>query len=331
MITNRSTRSYTSMLIQALSHLHTAGGADDILEGFLEDVRALLNARGVLWWRYDLRTEALILDRRSGQESEGGGSVRLSGNEGFAFEVLHSGDPQVFQGEDLEGELGTYLETEEKPLTTLGVRVGSEERPHGVLLALFPRGASLAVQEMETLQLLAAALGRAIDGSLLREELQTQVRRLLLLHDLSRILQSDRKLDERLADLVKALTRDFDAHFGYIMIYDRPSDRLQIRAVSGIDMEVLEDIELRPGRGVTGKVFQSGLSRLVRDARNDPDYIEGHPDVRSELAVPIRAEGEVIGVLNLESDQPSDFDPDDLRLAGIIATQIGRASCRERV
>ncbi|MFO7768365.1 MAG: diguanylate cyclase [bacterium] len=325
MTAERSTRSYTSLLIQALSHLHSAGGAEDILQGFLEDVRVLLHARAVLWWRYDLRREDLVLDRQSGPEDPPPESIRLPGSRGFAQEILHSGTPQVFQGEALDEGLASSLGENRGTLTTLGIRVGSEQRPHGVMLALFPRGASLAVQEMETFQLLGSALGRSIDGSLLREELQTQVRRLLLLHDLSRILQSDRTLDECLDELVHALTRDFHAHFGYIMLYDDREERLEIRAVSGIEMEVLHDIELVPGRGITGRVFQTGLSRLVRDVSRDPDYIEGHPDVRSEMAVPIRAEGEVIGVLNLESDEPADFGPDDLRLANIIATQIGAA------
>ncbi len=323
MKTDRSMRSYTSLLIQALSHLHTAGGADDILQGFLEDVLGLLRARAVLWWSYDLREEELVLERQAGLEGIGDEPVRLSGTEGFVFEILHSGEPQVLEGEEVAEGLDGHPGVGPGPHTALGIRVGSEERPHGVLLALFPTGASMAIQEMETLQLLGAALGRAIDGTLLREELQTQVRRLLLLHDLSRILQSDRRLDERLDELVGALTNDFHAHFGYIMLYDEREDRLEIRAVSGIEMEVLEGIEVVPGRGITGRVFQTGLSRLVRDVRDDPDYIEGHPDVKSELAVPIRAEGEVIGVLNLESDEVSDFDPDDLRLASIIATQIG--------
>jgi signal transduction histidine kinase len=59
--------------------------------------------------------------------------------------------------------------------------------------------------------------------------------------------------------------------------------------------------------------------------RQVPYYFEGHPQVRSELAVPVRAAGEIIGVLNMESRHLGAFDEEDLAFYTAIAGQLGIA------
>jgi diguanylate cyclase (GGDEF)-like protein len=205
----------------------------------------------------------------------------------------------------------------------MGVRVGSAERPHGVLLALFAQGGSLAVGLTGLFELLAGALSRAWNASLMRRELRSQVERFLLLHDLSRILQSEATIEDRLLRLVESLTTAFQARLGYVMIHDPVSDVLEFRAAIGIGLEELQRFRIHPGEGITGRAFTSGHPLLVPDVSQDPDYIEGQAEVCSEMAVPVRAGDQVIGVLNFESDLPAGFDEDDLRLAVIISAQLG--------
>jgi PAS domain S-box-containing protein len=65
--------------------------------------------------------------------------------------------------------------------------------------------------------------------------------------------------------------------------------------------------------GVTGRAVLTGRAQLIADVRLDPDYLEAIPGTVSELAVPLRDQGgRCIGVLNVESDQPSAFDAEDL-------------------
>jgi signal transduction histidine kinase len=59
--------------------------------------------------------------------------------------------------------------------------------------------------------------------------------------------------------------------------------------------------------------------------RQMPYYLEGHPDVLSELAVPVSVGGQVIAVLNLESSQVAAFDREDLDFYSAIAGQLGVA------
>jgi putative methionine-R-sulfoxide reductase with GAF domain len=57
--------------------------------------------------------------------------------------------------------------------------------------------------------------------------------------------------------------------------------------------------------------------RRARDAGGadvlDPRYLSCSPSVKSEIVVPILADGEVIGVLDIDSDEPNAFTDDDRR------------------
>jgi NtrC-family two-component system sensor histidine kinase KinB len=97
-----------------------------------------------------------------------------------------------------------------------------------------------------------------------------------------------------------------------------------IRAARG-DIAALSGLTLPFNQGVTGRVFETNRMQLVPDVRADPDYVAGHPAIRSELAVPLRRSDHVVGVLNLESDRLAAFDEDDVLLAESLAEVIALA------
>ncbi len=81
--------------------------------------------------------------------------------------------------------------------------------------------------------------------------------------------------------------------------------------------------------GIVGRVARTGRPALVPDVRLDPDYVGVSPTSRSEVAVPIIAGGQTIGVINLESERPAAFDEEHRRflerLAGHAAIAIQNA------
>ncbi len=279
----------------------------------------------VIWWEYDRSEDVLVLSATSGDFGTADTGISISANEGLAGAVLRDGGIQVLEGTALAGNLPDIIASLEGVETALVVRVGTGIRPLGILFALYPSAASLAMQQKEIIELVASALGQALEGNLLRGEVEDQFQRLLLLQNLSQILQSKLPMEVRLKRLVDNLTEAFRAQFCHIILSEEHGEQLRFLAVSGLSMKELGDPDIGPGRGIIGKVFESGEPRLVSDVTQDADYIPGHPDVRSEMTVPVKAEGEVIGVLNLESDQPDWFSTDDLRLAGIVASHTGVA------
>jgi signal transduction histidine kinase len=84
-------------------------------------------------------------------------------------------------------------------------------------------------------------------------------------------------------------------------------------------------LRYRLNQGIIGRTFRTGRPQHVPEVLNDPDYVEGNASTRSELAVPVRHGESVLGVLNLESDQPNGYTPDDMLLAESLADAVALA------
>ena len=124
----------------------------------------------VTWWEYDRSEDALVLSATSGDFGTADTGISIAANEGLAGAVLRDGGIQVLEGTALAGNLPDIIASLEGVETALVVRVGTGIRPLGILFALYPSAASLAMQQKEIIELVASALGQALEGNLLRGE-----------------------------------------------------------------------------------------------------------------------------------------------------------------
>ena len=97
---------------------------------------------------------------------------------------------------------------------------------------------------------------------------------------------------------------------------------------------IMQPIEIRVGEGITGSVAQCGEPVIVGDTSQDPRYIVDDAPRLSEIAVPIRYEGRVLGVIDCEHPDAHFFTQQHLRMltavASICAVQLGRVRAEER-
>lgn len=71
-------------------------------------------------------------------------------------------------------------------------------------------------------------------------------------------------------------------------------------------------VRIAVGSGVCGTAVSDGVTQVVPDVHAFPGHIACDPRSRSEIVVPIRdPSGEVVAVLDLDSDRPATFDDDD--------------------
>jgi len=140
-------------------------------------------------------------------------------------------------------------------------------------------------------------------------------------------------------EIAHAVVTDLNSAFGYylaVMHRLDPDNRLRIIAGAGRLTE--EDArflawEQSIDSGINGRVARTGTLAMVPDTRKDPDYVgSSHnpggdlpPDPGSELCVPIKFDGRVWGVLNLEQEQTHGFDEYDVLLVQAVVAQTGAA------
>ncbi len=83
-------------------------------------------------------------------------------------------------------------------------------------------------------------------------------------------------------------------------------------------------LKLRVGEGVTGWVARTGKPARIRDVTQDARYVAARRGVKSELAVPLEVNGEVRGVINVDSERVDAFDADDQDLLAQLAVQAAK-------
>ena len=81
-------------------------------------------------------------------------------------------------------------------------------------------------------------------------------------------------------------------------------------------------IRIALGRGVCGAAAASGESQLVADVHAFPGHIACDADSRSELVVPVKRDGAVIAVIDLDSPTPARFDGEDQAGVELLADLI---------
>jgi diguanylate cyclase (GGDEF)-like protein/PAS domain S-box-containing protein len=110
--------------------------------------------------------------------------------------------------------------------------------------------------------------------------------------------------------------------YRYLVLFIRDGDILKVGAQTGY-ADLPDAIE--PTHGITGRAFRTGIAAFVPDVSVDPDYFEGDPLVRSEIAVPLTAEGVTLGVLSIESVAETPLTVADFRLAQAVAERVSVA------
>jgi serine phosphatase RsbU (regulator of sigma subunit)/putative methionine-R-sulfoxide reductase with GAF domain len=89
--------------------------------------------------------------------------------------------------------------------------------------------------------------------------------------------------------------------------------------------KVVLDVEI--GQGLIGQAAVQGERILVTDVQKDTRYrfVDALPETRSEVVIPLKAEGKILGVLDVQSDQLDSFHPNDLLVLEALADTIARA------
>jgi sigma-B regulation protein RsbU (phosphoserine phosphatase) len=125
----------------------------------------------------------------------------------------------------------------------------------------------------------------------------------------------------RTAELVRALIPY--RIFAIVLLNDRTHE-LRVRFQIGHTPKVAR-MHIPVGQGIVGQVALTREPILLNDVSSNPHYISANPEVRSELAVPLIAKNRLIGVMDLESEQPGFFRPEHLNVLTMTASRIAQS------
>ena len=147
--------------------------------------------------------------------------------------------------------------------------------------------------------------------------------RLKLLYQVSNVIHSTLEPQAALQLIVGEAVRLMRASSGSVILINPTTGFLEIHASQNLPASAAR-LKLRVGEGITGWVARAGKPARVGDVALDPRYVAARRGVRSELAVPLEVDGEVRGVLNVDSDRKNAFSPDDQELLQELAVQAAK-------
>jgi phosphoserine phosphatase RsbU/P len=175
------------------------------------------------------------------------------------------------------------------------------------------------------LTLVASRIAGGIENAQLYTRIKRQAKILVLLNEIARELSSILNLDELLNRVAELLRKLIDYQIFSILLLDSSGEKLHHRFSLRFEESVHLKREVPLGRGLVGYAAQSKEAVLVPDVSKDPRYIEGNPETRSELAVPLIYKDKVIGVLDLEHTRRGFFTDDHKRTMMTLASQVAIA------
>ncbi|HEV8396189.1 MAG TPA: GAF domain-containing protein [Vicinamibacterales bacterium] len=153
----------------------------------------------------------------------------------------------------------------------------------------------------------------------------TESELLSTLFELGREVTAVLDLEELLAKIPQLIARltKFSAFSVYLL--DEKKQELRIAYAVGYPDAALPNMRLRVGQGVVGAAVEEGRPILVNDIRREPRYMGPLRNMLSQLAVPMRRKGKVIGALNLLNESEGAFTYQDEALLRQFAAHVAVA------
>jgi len=168
-----------------------------------------------------------------------------------------------------------------------------------------------------------------------RRDLDKSLENLSLLYNIGRALNLITNINSLLLYILEQAIEIAKADKGSIMIFNRDTGLLDVRVIHGLPDEALQEKinnneaecrRFRPGEGIAGKVFETGVPMIVNKTKEDPEFIGGESSYVSSIAcIPMVVYDEVLGVINLTNKRDRSGFASDLDLLKAVADQAAVA------
>ncbi|PIZ25314.1 MAG: hypothetical protein COY47_06635, partial [Chloroflexi bacterium CG_4_10_14_0_8_um_filter_57_5] len=199
------------------------------------------------------------------------------------------------------------------------IRIGEEVK--GVLIVESARLHAFSQNDCDVLNTAANLIGLALTRAELFASEHRQFEELAVLHSIAMAMTEAKNVDELIERTTQLIGEKlFPDNFG-ILLLDETANVLHLHSTYRLGIHA-EQFSVPVGQGITGAVAKTGQARRVADVSKDPDYIRIDSRVRSEICVPLKIGGQVIGVINAESAKLNAFAVADERLLTTLASQL---------
>ncbi len=303
-----------------------ASDLDELYENIFDLVTAIFDNQTAAILLRNPKDGTLSIVASRGYDPEVVKRFKAAPGQGVTGHVLQSGEPQLVTETVNDPR---YICGVPKALSEIAVPLRSGDDVIGVLdMESAEHRFTTADQTMFVT--LGEQVVTAIRNIQLKASLEERARKLVSIAKMGQSLIQEPDLDKLLERVVDSVHEALRLDTSAIMMWDETRENMVVVTVRGYDRDVI-GLSVARGSGVTGKVAQDCKPCIIDDVTQIQNYIPGLEGCRSEMAVPLMFQGEVIGILNVEHREVNRFDETDLLHATIFADQAASAIATARI
>jgi PAS domain S-box-containing protein len=200
------------------------------------------------------------------------------------------------------------------------------------VICMLPRAISISEHPtdavLETIAVFVIGCVVAFSFGTLRKERERRIQ-LVVLNEISSVLSESLQLSQLLSSSIDSVISVIRADAALVFLTDGEAGELAIAAHRGISDEFAQSISrIKLDEGFNGKVAQNGEPLFVEDVSQDPSVTKiavVKEGIRSQLIVPLKSKGKVVGTLCVAARGRRQFRRDEVELLTAIGNQIGVA------
>lgn len=310
-------------IAQSLSETEQVG-IDHVLQLIVDSASELIpGTQQAVIHLLDEEQQMLVPQAVSGFENPRAGQLNMRLGEGVAGQVIETGE--VVSIADVDSDFRFISQDQPVHFRSLMVApVESGERRLGTISVQSEKLNAFSIEQQSLLLSLGTQAAIAIGNAHLLETTQQGLKEINALYHITQGLAASLDTAELMQDTVDLLQQNFGYYQAEIFVIDPETEDLVVQQASGKIGALLKGQRLPAGAGIVGHAADTGEPFFTNDVEKIV-FFYPHPllpDTHSELALPIKVNNRVLGVLDIQQCLPGRLTERDLQLVSTVAEQL---------
>ena len=293
-------RRFVQLIYDIAQELVNTLSQDEILQRAVSLTAAHLNSRSCEAFIIDPISQNLILhasSRADGRDlGEIQGQLSLQVGEGLAGWVAQARQPVLVGDVKSDHRWKTVQGVDEDVRSSICVPLIAGGELLGVIGVYHTETNAYTLEHQDLMVAIARQVSVAVSNAKRYAEIDRRLTEMTVVRQVVQVV--NRRLE--MQALLDEVVHQVGEVLGYpvVEIYLVEEHSLVLGASIGGPFD--PETRYKISEGILGRVVRTNRAAFIPDVSQDPDYLVGFPETTCEIAVPLRVEGVVIGVLNVE-------------------------------
>jgi len=304
-------------------------GLQTVLQNIVNSAKTLISgSEQAVIHLLDEEQQVLVPQAVAGFDAPQAARANMRLGEGAAGQAIASG--QVINIADITTDARFVTPSEPPTYRSLLVApIYSTGKPIGTISIQSNQILEFSRNDERLLQRLSTQAAMAIENARLLDSTRQSLKEVEALYRINQGLVASIESSQLMKQVVNLLQKNFGYYHVQVYVFEEGSGSLVLQEATGKIGAKLKQRghRLPAGTGIVGHVAETGQAFMTNDVERVIFFYRNPllPNTKAELAAPIKIEGKVVGVLDIQQQTPGVFDARDLQLINGVADQLAVA------